>query len=104
VPLVLVGFFTGDPVTTDYAADCLRIVALGFVVFAFGMVAVQSFNGAGDTTTPMLVNLGSFWGFKIPFALFLSKTMDMGPHGVFVAITAAYAVQSTTALVPMPIG
>lgn len=99
VPLALVSFFTSDPSTSAYAVDCLRIVALGFVVFAFGMVAVQAFNGAGDTTTPMLVNLASFWGFKIPVAWVLSKSMGMGPHGVFLAITAAYAFQSTTAFV-----
>lgn len=98
VPLALVAVFTGDATTADYAADCLRIVALGFVVFAFGMVSVQAFNGAGDTTTPMLVNLGSFWFFKIPMAWLLSKPLGMGPHGVFLAITFAYAVQSATAM------
>lgn len=96
-PLALVGFFTSDPETTAYAVDSLRIVALGFVVFAFGMVTMQAFNGAGDTTTPMLVNLGSFWFFKIPCAWVLAKVVGMGPHGVFLSITIAYAVQSTIA-------
>ncbi len=96
-PGPLVGLFAADPETATFAAECLRIVAIGFVVFAFGMVAVQAFNGAGDTKTPMLVNLASFWLFKIPAALVLSKTLGLGPRGVFVAITAAYAVQSLTA-------
>jgi Na+-driven multidrug efflux pump len=67
------------------------------VVFAFGMVAVQAFNGAGDTTTPMVVNLASFWFFKIPCALVLAKVVGLGPRGVFLAITAAYTVQSAVA-------
>jgi Na+-driven multidrug efflux pump len=58
---------------------------------------VQAFNGAGDTTTPMLVNLASFWCFKIPAAYLLAKVVGLGPRGVFLAITAAYAVQSVTA-------
>ena len=58
---------------------------------------VQAFNGAGDTTTPMVVNLASFWLFKIPCALFLAKVVGMGPRGVFLAITAAYTVQSVVA-------
>jgi putative MATE family efflux protein len=96
-PGVLVGLFASDPAVTAYAADCLRIVAVGFVVFAFGMVAVQAFNGAGDTVTPMLTNFAAFWLFKIPCALFLAKVVGMGPRGVFLAITAAYSVQSIVA-------
>jgi Na+-driven multidrug efflux pump len=96
-PAVLVAFFTADAAAGAYAAQCLRIVAVGFVVFAFGMVAVQAFNGAGDTTTPMVVNLASFWLFKIPCALVLAKVAGLGPRGVFLAITAAYTVQSLVA-------
>jgi len=66
-------------------------------MFAFGMVAVQAFNGAGDTTTPMLVNLGSFWLFKIPCAYLLARVAGWGPRGVFLAITVAYTVQSVVA-------
>jgi putative MATE family efflux protein len=88
---------TSDPTAFAYAADCLRIVAVGLVVFAFGMVATQAFNGAGDTATPLAINLGSFWLFKIPCALVLAKVAGMGPRGVFLAITAAYAAQSVIA-------
>ena len=96
-PGALVGLFASDPAVVVYAVDCLRIVAVGFVVFSFGMVAIQAFNGAGDTTTPMVVNLASFWLFKLPCALVLAKVLGMGPRGVFLAITAAYTVQSVAA-------
>lgn len=96
-PGFFVGFFTQEPAALAYAADCLRIVSIGFVMFAFGMVAVQAFNGAGDTTTPMLVNLASFWLFKIPCAYFLAQVAGWGPRGVFLAITLAYSVQSLVA-------
>ncbi len=97
VPGFFVSFFTNDPATAAPAIESLRIVAIGFIVFAYGMVAVQAFNGAGDTTTPMLLNLVSFWFFKIPFAYVLAKVFGMGPRGVFVAITSAYALQSIVA-------
>jgi Na+-driven multidrug efflux pump len=45
----------------------------------------------------MLVNLASFWLFKIPLAWLLAKIVGLGPRGVFVAITTAYALQSTLA-------
>jgi putative MATE family efflux protein len=96
-PKAAIAFFTDDPTTTLYAADCLRIVAVGFIVFAFGMVAVQAFNGAGDTKTPMIVNIVSFWFIKLPLAWLLAKVVGLGPHGVFLAITIAYAIQGVLA-------
>src|SRR5882724_2652755 len=44
----IVHTFTTEPDVVPYAIDCLRIVSLGFVFFAYGMVMIQSFNGAGD--------------------------------------------------------
>ncbi len=96
-PGVIVVLFATDPAVVAYGSDCLRIVAIGFVVFAFGMVTVQAFNGAGDTTTPMVVNFAAFWLFKIPCAVVLAKVVGLGPRGVFLAITAAYAMQSVVA-------
>lgn len=92
-PHLVIGLFTSDPHVAVHGIDCLRIVAIGFVVYAFGMVNVQAFNGAGDTVTPMLINLGSFWFFKIPLAYVLAKVAGLGPRGVFLAITAAYSAQ-----------
>ncbi len=96
-PGPMVALFVDDPAAVAYGADCLRIVAFGFIAFAYGMVAVQAFNGAGDTKTPMLVNLLSFWGFKIPLAWILAKVLGFGPRGAFLAITAAYSLQSVVA-------
>lgn len=86
----IVAIFTEDPAVARYGIDCLRIVAAGFVFYAYGMVLTQAFNGAGDTWTPTLVNLGCFWCFEIPLAWALAITFDMGPHGVFLAMTLAY--------------
>lgn len=96
-PGAIVSVFTHELEPAGYAAGCLRIVAVGFVVFAVGMVAIQAFNGAGDTRTPMLVNFASFWLFKIPLAWFLAKAVGLGPRGVFIAVTAAYTLQSVLA-------
>lgn len=97
LPHFFVTLFTRDPEAVAYGSDCLRMVGVGFVAFAFGMVAIQAFNGAGDTRTPMLVNLGSFWLCKIPLAYALAWGAGWGPRGAFFAITVAYAVQATSA-------
>jgi Na+-driven multidrug efflux pump len=94
LPGPIVHFFTSDPAIAPYAAESLRIVAVGFLFYGYGMVVVQAFNGAGDTTTPMLINVASFWCFKIPLAYVLADVAGMGPRGVFLAITAAYSMQA----------
>ena len=60
--------FTSDPNVQPYTISCLRIVSLGFLFYACGMVVTQAFNGAGDTWTPTLINLFVFWLFEIPLA------------------------------------
>jgi Na+-driven multidrug efflux pump len=91
LPDSLSSFFTSQPDELRYAAECLRIVALGFLFYAYGMVLVQAINGAGDTRTPTLLNVLAFWCFKIPLAYLLALQLELGPKGVFIAITAAYS-------------
>ena len=86
----IVSIFTADPAVALYAVATLRTVALGFPFYAYGMVLTQSFNGAGDTTTPTYINLFVFWVLEIPLAWFLANTLGLGPQGVFAAATAAF--------------
>jgi putative MATE family efflux protein len=93
---IIASFFTDDPGVAPFAVGCLRIVSLGFVFYACGMVLTQSFNGAGDTWTPTIINLFVFWLWEIPLAWWLSVQAGLGARGVFIALTVAY---STLALV-----
>jgi len=88
----LAAIFTGEAVIVRHAADCLRLVALGYGFFAIGMVLTQAFNGAGDTWTPTAVNLAGFWVVQLPLAWLLARPLGYGPTGVFAAITVAEAV------------
>ena len=77
----LIGLFSKDPSITPYGVDCLRIISYGFLFYAFGMVMVQAFNGAGDTTTPTMVNLFCYWLWEIPLAYALAM-IALGRFGV----------------------
>ena len=87
----IIWFYTDDPNVAHYGVDCLRIVAYGFLFYAYGMVLGQSFNGAGDTWTPTIINLFVFWLWEIPLAYVLSVKVGMGPRGVFVAMMVAFS-------------
>ena len=87
----IIWFYTDDPNVAHYGVDCLRIVAYGFLFYAYGMVLGQSFNGAGDTWTPTIINLFVFWLWEIPLAYVLSVKAGMGPRGVFVAMMVAFS-------------
>src|SRR5436305_7900482 len=86
----IIWLFTSDPAVMPYGVDCLRIVACGFLFYAYGMVLTQSFNGAGDTWTPTVINLFVFWLWEIPLAYALALVFKMGPRGVFLAVTIAF--------------
>ena len=97
-PLILRAF-TSDPAVTSYGVHCLRIVALGFPLYAYGMVLTQSFNGAGDTWTPTWLNLICFWVFEIPFAWWLAGPAGLGPTGVFWAMMVAFSLLAVASAV-----
>jgi putative MATE family efflux protein len=90
-PGALVGLFTADAAVAPVATEGLRIIAAGFLFYAWGMVLVQSFNGAGDTWTPTVINFFVFWLWEIPLAWVLAVRLGLGPRGVFLAITVAFS-------------
>lgn len=85
----LIRVFSREPEVVAVGADCLRLISYGYVFYAYGMVMVQAFNGAGDTVTPTWINLFCYWLFQIPLAWALARTAGLGPRGVFLAITIA---------------
>ena len=87
----IVGLFGGTAETSGYAIDSLRIVSLGFPLYAYGMVLTASFNGAGAVWTPTVINLFCFWMFELPAAWMLAHPLGLGAHGIFIAMTVSYA-------------
>ena len=85
----VVRLFTSDPAVVPLAATCLRIVSYGNIGYAYGMVMLQAFNGAGDTITPTIVNLIGFWLIEIPLAYTLAIPLHMKSNGAFYSIVAA---------------
>jgi len=95
----LVSVFTNDPAVIPLAASCLRIVSYGNIGYAYGMVMLQAFNGAGDTITPTILNLFAFWLFEIPLAYWLAIRAGWHSSGVYYAIVIAECAVAAASIV-----
>ena len=84
-----VRLFTHDPEVVPLAASSLRILSYGNIGYAYGMIMLQAFNGAGDTVTPTWVNLFGFWFLEIPLAYWLAVPMNLRSKGVYFSIVIA---------------
>ncbi len=106
--VALIFFFFGENLMTFFAQDkaaikagtlCLKVLAVGYVFFAYGMIISQAFNGAGDTKTPTYINLFVFWALQIPLAFLLAKYLKMGPLGVYIAIGISESILALVCIV-----
>jgi putative MATE family efflux protein len=88
----IIHLFTSDPAVVPLAASCLRILSCGNLVYAFGMVMLQAFNGAGDTRTPTVVFFFGYWVLQIPLAYVLAVPGGLRSKGAFLSILISEAV------------
>lgn len=82
----IAALFSSDPDVLRYGTSCIRILGIGYPMYAVGMIMVQSLNGAGDTATPSILNFVCFWLTQIPLAWWLAEPLSWGPNGVFWSI------------------
>jgi putative MATE family efflux protein len=94
----VIGLFTRDASVLRYGVESLRYISLGYVFYAYGMVIMSAFNGAGDSRTPTIINLFGFWGLQIPLAYALAIALGWGPKGVFSAVAIAESVIALVAI------
>ncbi len=94
----LVSVFTADAGVVAVAARALRVISYGYIFYAWGMVTMQAFNGAGDTWTPTAISLGTNWALQMPLAWVLAFPLALGPGGVFWAIAITASVYAGVAV------
>jgi putative MATE family efflux protein len=94
----ITGLFTNDPDVLRWGTSCVQILGLGFPMYAIGMVVVQALNGAGDTSTPAILNLICFWLVQIPLAYYLATQTPLGPNGAFISIVVSESLLTLLAV------
>lgn len=98
LPTPIIALFTGDPAVQPHAVATLRILATGYIFYGWGMVAMNAFNGAGDTRTPTWITFWCFWVIELTVAPLLAFGLEFGPNGILWAIPIG---ESTYAILAM---
>lgn len=94
----IISLFTKEVEVAYYGILCLRIICLGYIFYAYGMVIGQAFNGAGDTVTPTWINFIAFWLLQIPLSYTFAKLFNWGPVGVFWGIAISESMLAVIAV------
>ncbi|MGI9270973.1 MAG: MATE family efflux transporter [Woeseiaceae bacterium] len=95
----IVGLFTNDAEVIELGSTCLRILSVGFPIYAIGMIMTQALNGAGDTVTPTLINLVCFWLLLVPLAYWLATSIGLGPNGAFFATVVSESLLTVLSVI-----
>ena len=97
-PEFLVRIFTHDETVIPFGVNALRYIGYGYIFYGYGMVLSASFNGAGDTYTPTVINLICFWALQMPLAYVLAMKTGLHEKGVFLAVTISESVLAIMAM------
>ena len=92
-PWVMPLFFS-DQETAPIGSRVVRLLTLGYVGRALTFVFEGAQSGAGDTVSPMVINLVALWVIQIPLAVLLSATSGLGADGIWLALVCSWIVQA----------
>jgi putative MATE family efflux protein len=95
----IVHLFLDDPAVIPIATMALRTISCGNIAYAYGMVMLQAFNGAGDTLTPTIVNFFGFWVLELPLAYGLAVGLHLQSEGAFLSIVVAQTAIAAAGMV-----
>jgi putative MATE family efflux protein len=86
--------FSSDPETITAGAQAMRSLGVGYLAFTVGTVFDLAQSGAGDTFSPMIINLVSLWLIQLPLAYALSQGTNLAAKGIWQALNLGWAVQA----------
>lgn len=92
IPHLLARVFTSDPEVIAIVKSYLIIIGISQIFMAAEIVLEGAFSGAGDTLPPTLI--GTFWSLlRIPLAYYLCFTLDLGPSGIWYAVSSTCIIK-----------
>jgi len=91
----VMALFSDDPQTLATGAYIIRLLALGYLIYSVNFCLDNAQAGAGDTVSPMVINVVALWLVQLPLAYLLSRVLGFGPDGLWWAMVGGWAVQLT---------
>ncbi len=97
LPTQVIGLFTRDADVLLAGTHYLRIVGLGYLLFAVMFVSNGVINGAGHTGATSVFSLIGFWAVRVPLAAYLSNRLG-NVDGIWYAVVVSIAVGAAVSL------
>jgi putative MATE family efflux protein len=85
--------FSSDVETISIGVHVMRMLGVGYLAFMLNSVFDAAQGGAGDTLSPMVINLISLWLVQVPLAYLLSRPVGLGADGIWIALALGWIVQ-----------
>jgi len=92
-PWVL-GRFNLEPEALTSGVVMLRWLCLGYLIQTVTWVHEAAQMGAGDTVSPMIVNMVALWLVQLPLVWILSRRLGLGPQSIWWGLVVGWAVQA----------
>jgi len=89
-------FFTGNPEAIAYGRHFLMIFSPSFILMGAGVIMFTTFNSAGATGIPLIINIIALYIVQIPLAVMLPRFI--GESGIFWAVSAGVAAHGIISL------
>lgn len=88
----IIALFDASPGVIGEGSRALRYLALPQIAYSFCYCLSAALTGAGDTVSPMWINIGSLWLVRLPSMYGLAHLLGWGPAGIWVGMGLAQVV------------
>ena len=85
--------FSHDAETLAAGTYLVRVLSVGYLAFSLSSVFDAAQGGAGDTVSPMAINLFALWVLQVPLAYLLSRVVGLGQNGIWAGLVLGWVVQ-----------
>ena len=90
----VMALFSEDAESVSTGVQIIHLLSLGYLAFAFNGVYDAAQAGAGDTVSPMAINLVALWLVQIPLAFLLPRVFGLGANGIWLALVIGWFTQA----------
>jgi len=91
-PLIVAGF-NNNPEVIKIGASYLRFMAVTFVFIALSIILAGAMQGAGDSFSPMVIDVLTLFLIRIPLVIFLANNLELAITGIWIGIAVSNIIE-----------